>query len=103
MSQPNELISRMSRDPRLDAFNAKNKQHLFKEFLWKLMHEAEMDVLKDTLARVKEQDITLAKDARAVNLPNDLIILTNVRYKDSSSDALAEGLPVKIVPEENLL
>lgn len=103
MSQPNEMIARMSRDPRLDAFNAKNKEYLFKEYLWKILHEAEMGVLKDTLARVKEQDITLAKDARAVSLPNDLVILANVRYKDSSSDALAEGLPVKIVPEEDLL
>jgi len=103
MAQPDEMIARMSRDPRLDAFNAKNKQHLFKEFLWKIQHEAEMEVLKDTKARVKEQDISLAKDARAVNLPNDLLILTNVRYKDSGSDALAEGLPVKIIPEEDLL
>jgi len=103
MSQPNEFIARMSRDPRLDAFNAKNKQHLFKEYLWKIIHEAEMEVLKDTLARVKEQDINLAKDARAVNLPNDLLILDNVRYKDTSSDPLAEGLPVKIVPQEDLL
>ena len=62
-----------------------------------------MDVLKDTRARVKEQDITLDKDARAVNLPNDLLILENVRYKDSSSDALAEGFEVEIVPQEDLL
>jgi len=103
MSQPNELVSRMSRDPRLDAFNAKNKQHLFKEFLWKIIHEAEMEVLKDTMARVEEQDITLAKDARAVNLPNDFLIPNTIRYKDTSSDALAEGLNVKIVPEEDLL
>lgn len=103
MAAPNELISRMSRDPRLDAFNAKNKSLLFKEFLWKIIHEAEMDVLKDTLARVKEQDITLDKNARAVNLPNDFLIPVSVRYKDSSSDVLAEGLQVTIVPEENLL
>ena len=103
MSQPNEFIGRMSRDQRLDAFNSKNKQALFKEFLWKVIHEAEMDVLKDTLAKVKEQDISLAKDARAVSLPNDLLILANARYKDSSSDVLAEGHQIKIVPEEDLL
>lgn len=103
MAQPDEFIARMSRDRRLDAFNAKNKQHLFKEFLWKIIHEAEMEVLKDTKARVKEQDITLAKDARAVNLPNDFLIPDIIRYKDSSSDALAEGIVVRIVPQEDLL
>lgn len=88
---------------RLDAFNAKHKSLLFKEYNWKILHEAEMEVLKDTLARVKEQDITLAKDARAVSLPNDFLIPVTIRYKDNSSDALAEGLMVKVVPEEDLL
>lgn len=103
MASPAELIARMSRDRRLDAFNAKNKQHLFKEYLWKVLHEAEMEALKDTEARVKEQDITLAADARAISAPNDMMILCDIRYKDSASDALAEGFKVKIVDQKELL
>ena len=101
---PNEFIGRMSRDPRLDAFNAKNKQHLFREFLWALMDEAHEDVMKDLKTPTTENDITLSKDTRAINLPDDYIqMLQRPRYKDSLSDPLAEGFETHIVNVHDLL
>jgi len=100
--QANELIARMSTDPRLDAFLAENREKLFKEFLWRLIHEAEMDTLKDLKCRIKEQDITLVQNTRAINLPNDYLLLDSARYKTSSDDVLLEGLNVEIVDQSEL-
>ena len=103
MAQPDELIARLSRDKRLDAFNKENLEHLFPEFLWSLIEAAEKEVLVDTRARLKEQQLTLAKDTRAVNAPDDMIVIHDLRYRTSSDDALVEGIPIEIVPETDLL
>lgn len=92
----------MSRDKRLDAFNADNKQHLFKEFLWTRLHEAELDLLKDLKSRLKENDVILAKNTRATNAPNDFLLMKEIRYKRSDDDVLFEGYPIEVVNSEDL-
>jgi len=101
--QANELIARMARDRRLDAFRAENLEHLFDEFLWTVIHDAELELVRDLQSLVKEQDVTLASGARAINAPNDLLILTDIRYKDTNADALLEGNKVTIVNQDDLL
>lgn len=101
--QPSEIIARMSRDPRLDAFRAENKEHLFKEYLWKILHEAELIVSKDLKIPVAEQDITLSSATRAVNLPDDFLSMVEARYKISTADALLEGNIIDIVASSDLL
>ena len=100
--QPSEMIARMSRDKKLDAFHADNKAHLFKEFLWTILHEAELDLLKDLKSRLKEQDVILAKDTRATNAPNDFLSPKEIRYKTSDDDVLFEGYSCIVVNSEDL-
>lgn len=103
MSTPNEFTARMSRDARLNAFNAKHKHKIFKEFLWDILDRAQLAVSRDLKTPIKEQDISVAADDRAVNLPDDFLIGKSFRYKDSNSDAEAEGFPITIVDEMDLL
>jgi hypothetical protein len=93
----------MSREAKLNAFNAKHAHKLFKEFLWEILDEAQLEVCIDLKTPIEEQSISISADDRAVNLPDDFLIGKSFRYKDSSSDAEAEGFPITIVDEMDLL
>lgn len=102
-TQSNEIIARMSRDPRLDAFNSKNKHHFMDKFLWEILHQAEIDVVKSTRCKIKEMQLTLAKGARAINLPDDFLEIDDLRYRLSSDSAEVEGYIVEVVDKSDLL
>ncbi|MFQ5770049.1 MAG: hypothetical protein ACE5HX_05910 [bacterium] len=97
MPTPQELIARISRDARLEFFNSRFRHKLERDFLWELLHQAEMQVSIDLKTPEREQNITLSKDARAVLLPNDFLFFSQKpRYKEASDDPLSEGIPITI-------
>ncbi len=100
--QFNQLVARMSRDKRLDAYRSQNLEHLYSEALWPLVREAQRTVLKDTKCRLKEQQFTLTAGDRDANLPDDFLVLEEARYRLSTDDSTVEGSVVQIVDASEL-
>lgn len=94
--QFNEMVARMSRDKRLDGYDSQKLTSLFSETLRPLAREAQRTVLKDLKCRFKEQQISLASGERAVNLPDDFMVMEEARYRLSTDSDNVEGQLIEI-------
>jgi hypothetical protein len=100
---PIQLINRLSNDERVDFFRDEFTDKLTDTYALLMLREAEKQVLIDTQAKITEDNETAVVGEREVTLNTDVLMLTDVRYKEPTDDAKMRGLPIQLVPQENLL
>ncbi len=103
MANVKEFKERMSKDPRLDAFEANDSWKFRDEYLRAIAREAERQVAVDTKVRIQEREYQTVVGERAINLDDDFLVPVSIRWKEDTDDPKLEGWPVTIVSDRELL